>query len=262
MAMASLKFEPFDGDDIESYLERLQQHFISLEIDGNEAADVRKQKSVLLSSINSAHYKKLKDLCHPTAPAECTYAQLTGYLKQQYAKVTIAAAEQYKFHHMEQQPGQSVQDFASELKSIAAKCEFDGASLDTCLRIQLVHGIRAESLKQKLLTQQITFNQALKQAIAYEAATKSVKDMGGNSSINKLSGHGRGRYRSSHHNARRNTHRGPKCDRCGFHHHSRDQCKYVNYTCQGSNEIQPFKSAECPWARGIDNGQQGSRGRP
>ena len=68
---------PFDvfnaeSEDIESYLERLQEYFTAYNIksDSDSAA---KRRAILLTSIGSAVYRVLKDLSFPDAPNTKTF---------------------------------------------------------------------------------------------------------------------------------------------------------------------------------------------
>ena len=71
---------PFDGfnpdsEDIESYLERLQEYFIAYDIK-SETETVAKRRAILLTSIGSNVYRVLKDLSYPDAPNTKTFDQL------------------------------------------------------------------------------------------------------------------------------------------------------------------------------------------
>ena len=74
---------PFDQfsseeEDIDSYLERLQEYFIAYDInDGTEHA--AKRRAILLTSIGSVSYRVLKDLSFPDAPNTKTFERLLRY---------------------------------------------------------------------------------------------------------------------------------------------------------------------------------------
>ena len=55
MATGGIKFEEFDGKDIECYLERLEQRFIAMGLDGNDAEKAQKRRGILISSIGGEH---------------------------------------------------------------------------------------------------------------------------------------------------------------------------------------------------------------
>ena len=61
----SVKFEEFSGDDVESYIERLEQHLIAWELDGDDEVTKKKRKAILISSIGGETYRVLKDMCYP-----------------------------------------------------------------------------------------------------------------------------------------------------------------------------------------------------
>ena len=79
---------PFDGfnpdsEDIESYLERLQEYFIAYDIK-SETETAAKRRAILLTSIGSNVYRVLKDLSYPDAPNTKTFDQLATLLRSHY----------------------------------------------------------------------------------------------------------------------------------------------------------------------------------
>ena len=196
MATAGVKFEQFTGDDIESYLDRLDQHFIALDLDGEDQTKVKKRKAVFLSSMGAESYRVVKDLCYPDDPESHTYAQLTAHLKSFYAPKKLSVAERYKFHTTVQQSGQTISEYSAHLKKIASTCDF-GNDLQTNLRDRFICGLQSESLKKKLLSEELTFQQALDRAIAAEAETNNVKDMTTTKTVHKLHKTSKGHQGSS-----------------------------------------------------------------
>ena len=67
-------FDQFDVEleDIESYLERLQEYFSAYDIKDDED-NAAKQRAILLTSIGSNCFQVLKDLAFPDAPNTKTF---------------------------------------------------------------------------------------------------------------------------------------------------------------------------------------------
>ena len=86
-------------------------------------------------------------------------------------------AERYRYHSAVQQQGQSIADFVRELKKLAGTCEFTNEQLNDNLRDRFICGLRSQHVKQKLLSKNFTFQEAVNEAIAQEAARKDVKDI-------------------------------------------------------------------------------------
>ena len=174
--------EPFDGTDIADYSERLNSYFIANNIgqvaeDAQEAerraADKRKV-AVTISVIGKKTYSTLKDLCLPDLPADKTYEELTEILKGFYKPKVLEVAETYRFHHTVQSENESVTEYANKLKRLAVNCNF-GQYLTRALRDQFVGGVRSQSTRKKLLSEDRTFDQALKVARAHELAEKEPR---------------------------------------------------------------------------------------
>ena len=92
---------PFDqfnseDEDIDSYLERLQEYFIACDIkDGTEHA--AKRRAILLTSIGSVSYRFLKDLSFQDAPNTKTFEQRAALLRGHYKPTRLKVANDTDF---------------------------------------------------------------------------------------------------------------------------------------------------------------------
>ena len=113
-------FDQFDAEseDIESYLERLQEYFTAYDIKDDED-NAAKRRAILLTSIGSKCFRVLKDLAFPDAPNTKTFDQLATLLREHFKPTRLKIAERYRFHSAVQQQGQSIADFVRELKKLA-----------------------------------------------------------------------------------------------------------------------------------------------
>ena len=75
---------------------------------------------------------------------------------------------------------ESVTEYANKLKRLAVNCNF-GLYLTRALRDQFVGGVRSQTTKNKLLSEDKTFDQALKVAQADELAERESKQLQDNS---------------------------------------------------------------------------------
>ena len=259
MAGIGIKFEEFTDGDIDTYLERLTQHFIALDL--SNAENVTKRKAVLLSSVGGKNYRILKDLSFPDNPATKTYEQLEALLRGYFTPKRLEVAERFRFHNYKQLVDQSVSAYAAHLKKLASTCGFVGDQIQVNLRDRFICGLRSENMQRKLLSLELTFQQAVDRALAEEAAAKNVKDMGAMSSsahsttqpVHKIHAASpsyqskrKPTHTSSHPSHRRDAPeaRRARCDRCGFDNHKSSECKYKNATCFKCNKVGHLKS-EC-----------------
>ena len=178
MAAGKIQFELFDTNsgDIESYLERLEMHFLANDVADNEDT-AAKSKAILLSSIGSDAYRTLKDICFPTAPTAKSYTTLTNELKKHFKPKRLAVAERFRFNTAQQQPGQSISEFVAQLKKLVAHCEYTGDQLKESLCDRFICGLRSESIQKKLLAETYTFERAVEIATAEEAATRDIREI-------------------------------------------------------------------------------------
>ena len=176
--------EPFDGVDFTDYSERLNSYFVAYNIGQvtADASDTAKREAdnrkvaVTISLIGKQTYSTLKDLCLPNLPTEKTYDQLTEILKGYYKPKVLEVAESYRFHHTLRSENETVTEYANKLKRLAVNCNF-GTYLTRALRNQFVGGVKSQATKKKLLSEDRTFEQALKVAQADELAEKESKQL-------------------------------------------------------------------------------------
>ena len=109
----------------------------------------------------------MKDLCLPDLPAEKSYEEIITILEGFYEQKVLEVAETYRFHQAVQTESESVARYANKLKRLAVHCNF-GTYLTRALRDQFVWGVRSRSTRKKLLSEDRTFDQAVKVAQADE----------------------------------------------------------------------------------------------
>ncbi|PFX28231.1 Transposon Tf2-6 polyprotein [Stylophora pistillata] len=173
--------EPFDGVDFTDYSERLNSYFVANNL-GQYADDAtaavkreadKKKVAVTISLIGKAAYSPLKDLC---LPAQKTYDELTEILKSYYKPKVLEVAESYRFHRTFQCENETVTEYANKLKRFAVNCNF-GTFLTRASRDQFVGGVKSQTTKKKLLSEDRTFDQALKIAQADELAERGSRKL-------------------------------------------------------------------------------------
>ena len=159
------KIEEFNSatTGINRYLEWLEQYFVANSVHG-DSAESHKRRSILISVISAKAYDVLSDLCSPIPPTEKTYAQLTTILKNHFAPNKLFIAERYRFHNCTQREGESVTTLAANMKHLASTCQF-GTHLNEALSDRFVCGLRSKESQKKLLTEEHTFDTALKDAL-------------------------------------------------------------------------------------------------
>ena len=140
------------------------------------------QVALTIFLIGMETYSPLKNLCLPNLPAEKTYDQPTEILKGYYKPKVIEVAESYRFHHTLQNENETFTEYAIKLKRLAQNCNF-GTYLTRALRDQFVGVVKSQATKKKLLSEDRTFEQALKVAQADELAKKKSKQPQFNSNL-------------------------------------------------------------------------------
>ena len=81
----------------------------------------------------------------------------------------------FRFHRRDQRSGESVTDILAELRRLSINCQF-GDYLDQVLCDCFVYGLHSSGM-QLAVTDDLPLKKAVDQALVYEAADKSTKDM-------------------------------------------------------------------------------------
>ena len=231
-----------ESEDIESYLERLQEYFTAYDIEDDD--DERSYR--LQQEVTVFEYWKI---CRKHFPS-----WRLSLLLEHFKPTRLKIAGRYRFHSAVQQQRQSIADFVRELKKLAGTCELTNEQLNDNLRDRLICGLRSQHVKQRLLSRNFTFQEAVNEAIAQEAARKEVKDIadshGGETSFSGDSGgvnevtrdkwKSRGRF-SKRGNCR---HKGAECFKCHKTGHLQSDCPNGKFPPRPKKDRQHVRLAE------------------
>lgn len=164
-----------EEEDFSMYIERLEFYFKI------ESTDDDLKKSVLCVNLQPSIYADLKSLLSPIEFTKATYKQCTDALSKKYTKVKKVISERYSFNLRKQRVGESITDYISAIKSLAASCNF-GSFFDNALRDRLVSGLLNTNMVSRLLSEAdtMTFDDACKIIFDMEAVEKSTNIISGN----------------------------------------------------------------------------------
>ena len=155
-------------NDWSEYEERLEAFFIA-----NDVLDKIKVH-VTISLLGRQAYSTLRDLCLPSSPSTKTFDEICALLRNHYQPKVTVVAESYKFYQTVQLETENVAEFASIVKRASAKCDF-GTHLPRALRDQFVIGVKNQATMNKMLSEEKTFEDCQKIAIADETADREAK---------------------------------------------------------------------------------------
>ena len=95
----------------------------------------------------------------PEKVSDKSLDELKTLLKNHYSPQPLIIAERLKFHKRDQKPGESINEYAVELKCLATTCQF-GSFLEDALGDQLVCGLLNSTCQKKLLTKRVAFRES------------------------------------------------------------------------------------------------------
>lgn len=206
-----------ESDDIELYLERLQQYF--------KANDVKDETRapILLTLIGPKPYAVLRNLVSPKTVDSLDFDAIVKQLKSHYSPKKLLISERFKFYKRDQLPSESISNYVIQLKQLASQCNFN-SFLEEALRDRFVCGITNKAIQRKLLTEDnLTFSKSVELAVSLELASSEIKSFHSESAeVNKVVQRNVGERR---------------CNCCGGSNHVWFNCKFKTYKCNVCNKI-------------------------
>ncbi|XP_054281209.1 uncharacterized protein K02A2.6-like [Macrosteles quadrilineatus] len=230
------EFNPSE-EDIVPYLLRLKHFF--------KANNVKKENevSVLITVIGPRVLSVLSDLLSPVEVDSKTYDELAALLKLHYAPKKLVVAERYVFYSRVQKPGESIAEFVVSIKHLASSCKFGtGTFLKDALRDKVISGISNETIRQKLLSEELDFDEAYASALRLEQAeSQSSLFVQPRGDIAKINVKSQNRPKTFMHRSSENQNSRNSCWRCGSAGHWPSACAFASYKCHGCQRVGHLK---------------------
>jgi len=195
--------------------------------------DNAKKKNLLITYLGVQPFKTLIAICKPKKPTECTYTDLITKLRTNYARITFPSTERIKFFAKRQEAGQSLTDFANDLRDKSTTCKFPSNFCEKALITAFVGGLQNKHVRKYLMQRNLeTFEETINTAKTIESALiEGSKVTTGSSeelNRNKINKH---RKQST------NVQRKSTCLSCGSTDHDRAKCRFRNTTCYKCNKV-------------------------
>ena len=214
-----------DIETWESYCERFEQFVIVNKMPENDRVPC------LLSVMGPTAYSLLRTLTAPIKPKDKTFEQIVSTMQNHLSPRPLIIAERFRFYNRCQKSGETVAQYAAELRRLADNCNF-GDFLDQALRDKLVCGLTNEHVKKRLLTEvELTFQRAHDLAVSMEVAQKDTNELARSRNVHSCQA---SKKNYSHKHAtpdEKKTHRPTKCQHCGGEGHNPNRCWFKDQQC-------------------------------
>ena len=157
-------------EDWLQYVERMEFYFVANGVTGDA------KKAAFLSAIGPSTYKLLQSLIAPTTVQDEGLAGLITALRNHFEPQQSAIVQRAKFYGHSREKVETVAQYLSELRAIAALCNF-GDKLDDMLRDRLVCGINDSAMQRRLLAEgdALSLRDAVKHTMSIELAEKDAR---------------------------------------------------------------------------------------
>ncbi|KAG7308938.1 hypothetical protein JYU34_006209 [Plutella xylostella] len=233
--LGNLQVFDYKSQDWHIFKSRLEQ-FLKL----NNISDDLKS-AVLLTNVSDETYRLINSLVYPTQIESVSYAELLKKLDSHFTPVKSTFAERAKFYEAVRASGESIEDWAARLRSLAVYCEFETA-LDELLRDRFILGLSVGPEKDRLFEQnakELTFAKAVEVARQAASARQARAPVAGPSLVKeevlyRVSGErgGRAAGPQAGAGAAAASPDQTKCQICGLKSHMSEKCRFKGYKCQ------------------------------
>uniref|UniRef100_A0A914WP04 Retrotransposon gag domain-containing protein n=1 Tax=Plectus sambesii TaxID=2011161 RepID=A0A914WP04_9BILA len=117
----------------------------------SKVTDMAEKRAMLLTSLSISVYRTLISRCHQRdVETEMEYDELMMTLEQHYLTKPIQSAEYHRLFSLQQQSGQSANDFASQIGQVTRRCGFP-IDLPRAQAIVFAMGYRDDKVRSELI---------------------------------------------------------------------------------------------------------------
>ncbi|KAG0435626.1 hypothetical protein HPB47_018387 [Ixodes persulcatus] len=169
------EFDLGSGSSREVYVQRVE-----LCCAANKLVTDIKRRAALLSYCGQDTYSLISILIKPLQPPNVECRTIVDAIKNHVNPRPSELYARYAFSKRDQNDGESVASYVTELHKLAENCGFSDTQLplSIILRDRLVFGVADAVVQQRLLAEKsLTFEAAYDIAVAAEVTTKQQKDM-------------------------------------------------------------------------------------
>ncbi|KAG8124543.1 hypothetical protein E2320_019813 [Naja naja] len=121
-------------------------------LEANSLQDTTEQRkrALFLGYCGNCLYKTARTLAAPKGVETMGWKELQKMLEEHHAPAASSLAHRLDFYHREQKPGETINDYLTNPRDIAAGCEFE--NVEITLRDRIEVGMRDLILQRKLIT--------------------------------------------------------------------------------------------------------------
>lgn len=208
-----------DGQDWGKYIAVLKNY-----LGANDITSADKRRQILLSTVGLETYELICTLVAPDTPESKTFDELVEVVQKHVKPPPSKIVARFKFYTLSRTEGESISSLVVKLRQTAQDCKF--TNLNEHLRDRFIVSVGDKKIQTKLLamSDDVTFAEALKVALAMESAAQNADDIQAAAS-SSVSSRSAVAVVSEHPTAPR----GP-CYSCGGDHYRR-QCKFKSAVC-------------------------------
>lgn len=236
----NISLKPYtEGEDVNCFLERLEQYFTANNVPEN------KQVATLLILVSENVYKIVKNLCHPQLPKEKTFKEIENALRLRFQPRISHFRKRITFDKLTQLEGELVSKWYARVRETASDCNF-GSLVEERVKDKFVTGLLPGPVQERLCEESTSklVTQLLDIALNKEASLQvninkiNVRNTyKNNSNNNTFTKEDQGSSNKSYTNVQKGSVQKLLCIHCGKPDHVFAKCKYKVYKCKKCQKV-------------------------
>ena len=169
----------FEGDDslrrFESWTKNAFHFFINL-AKHDYIISAETERNLLIRCLSEEMTLRLEDTLLPQHMGDFTADELINHVRTFFRRTVNMMVERVRLHRRQQQTEETVQEYMTALKQIAANCRFDPPEYSSRLRDVFVAGLRDEMMLQKFYENENLLSQTLDQVLTFARTLEGARN--------------------------------------------------------------------------------------
>jgi transposase InsO family protein len=201
-------------------------------------------------------YEELRQMAMPDDVRTMALKDIKELMADRFGEAKSLAAKRHELFSARQKAGQTIRDFAINLRTLITKAEWHNESVDMCLTALFINGLESDIIRAELIKEEkIEFKAAIERAVLLEQSKIDAQAIGMNSGKAEIA---KVQHFKKGGNKKFETKSKGSCNRCGKADHWANDCPHKNDKCRQCGKIGHWAS-KCKTKTNSNDSKMGNK---